>query len=73
MHWCDICAAYVYGSHYHCPKCWGECSMMGHLDCARNPEPERTPAPLRGEPAKIHALYAPPEVIDRFRRNRGLS
>lgn len=32
---CPICGYDGGGSHYHCPKCGGVCSMMGHRpeDC----------------------------------------
>jgi hypothetical protein len=43
--YCDVCSRELTGeSHYHCPNCLEECSMMGHLDeklegysCKRNP------------------------------------
>lgn len=44
--WCYICKGDVgWSSHYHCPNCWGRCSMMGHLapdlgySCEKQPDP----------------------------------
>jgi hypothetical protein len=48
---CSVCGASVgLSSHYHCPNCLKECSMMGHWDLKDNdysckkapPEPEET-------------------------------
>jgi anaerobic ribonucleoside-triphosphate reductase len=31
--YCSVCGEELGGSsHYHCPKCGEECSMMGHKD-----------------------------------------
>lgn len=31
--WCEHCGLEVTGSHYHCAKCGGVSSMMGHAHC----------------------------------------